>query len=124
MTTHPLIRQQATIELRKLASRYVERAMHRVVKALDRDNDEVALRAANMIFERAAGKPTQELADADAGEERYAEALQTAMEQTRRLMGGGALPAPTEVPLRPVEGNKKAEGEVITLRPRRIYLPD
>jgi hypothetical protein len=122
-----VIRTQVVRALREAAARHSEKLMKIAVSiASDESIDPNArLKAIAMIWDRAAGKPTQELILEDDDNGALLERMQKAIEHTKNLMQP-ALPPPSPtaevIDLRPTKDDKHTY-EVVPLRRRNKAIP-
>lgn len=110
MSSSAIIRSQVASVLRRVAAEYAEEAIEGIMD-IARDEKVFAserLKAYGMILDRAAGRPTQEIADESFDPTTLIEKMRLAREAAETVM----LPPPSERPM----------GEVITLRPTKVTV--
>lgn len=109
MNSGAIIRSQVSQVVRQIAAQYAEEMIGIQVKLArnGKIKSEVRLKATMAVLDRAAGKPTQELADEGTSGDAILERMREAAAKAREVMNQGALPPPSERPM----------AEVIELRP-------
>jgi hypothetical protein len=104
-----IIRSQVASVLRRVAAEYAHEALVGIME-IGRDktvDPQARLKAFNSILDRAAGKPTQEIADENFDPTTLMEKMRIARQAADEVM---SLAPPSERPM----------GEVITLRPTKV----
>lgn len=115
-----ILRSQVASVVRRVAAQHAERCIQGIFDIAEDDKVPPAdrLKAYSMVLDRAAGKPTQEIADENYDPSVLMEKLRHASDQAKLVMSSSALPPPSNVvELRPqaIEPPKK-------LKRRRLVM--